>query len=415
VSNAPYRRYLLATGSWFLCWGLHAVILPWLVVQELRESPERVGLVQGLALLPSLPLLLIGGAAADRAEPRRLLLALHATIAALLVALAALVAAGGLSYWRLIGFAVAAGALNALQHPARDAELNRVARAAIGRGVVGASVVGQVGQAVGGLAGAALAVLGAPLVLLVQAGVALAGVIPLLALRGGTPARSAPAGGHPSLLAGWNGAIRALARSPVLAPVFALTACVGLLFVGVYGVCLPLLVRDVYGRGPRETALILSMLPLGGIVGGLFVFARGGIRRNGRAMVLGQAFAALCVGTIALAPPLWGANLAVLGWGIGSTYFLSAGRTLFHLHAPEAQRATLLGLYVLGILGAGPIGSLLSGILVAELGVHGALAVQAGAMLAFVGAAAALSGILGAEGYPPPVAPVPVAPPTEDA
>jgi MFS family permease len=404
VSNVAYRLFLLATGSWFLCWGLQAVVQPWLVVQELRESPARVGLLQSLALLPSLPLLLLGGAAADRAEPRRLLVALHATIGALLVALAGLVAWGGLSYGRLIAFAITAGALNALQHPARDAELNRVSRAAIGRGVVGASVIGQAGQAVGALAGAALAARGAVFVLLVQAGVAFAGLLPLLALPGG-PARSAPEGGHPSLLAGWAGAFRALRRSPVLGPVFALTCCVGLLFVGPYNVVIPLLVRDVYGGGPSETALLLSMMPLGGILGGLFVFARGGIRRNGHAVLLGQAAAALCIGAIAFAPPFWGANLLVFGWGLGSSYFLSAGRTLFHLHAPEAQRATLLGLYVLGILGAGPVGSLLSGFLVAELGVHGALAVQGVAMLGFVGAAAAGTGIARAEGYLPPDAP----------
>jgi MFS family permease len=401
VSNAPYRSFLLATGSWFLCWGLQAVVLPWLVVQELRESPERVGLVQGLALLPAIPLLLVGGAAADRAEPRRLLLALHATIAALLVGLAALVAAGGLSYGRLLAFACACGALNALQHPARDAELNRLSRAAIGRGVAQASVVGQVGQAAGGLAGAALAALGAPFVLLVQAAVALAGIVPLLALRGGPPARLGAHGGHPSILSGWGAALGALARSPVLLPVFLLTACVGLLFVGVYGVVLPLLVRDVYAGGPRETGLLMAMLPVGGIAGGLVVVARGGIGRNGRAILVGQAAAALCIGGVALAPPFAGALLGVFGWGFASGYFLSAGRTLFHLHAPEAQRATLLGLYVLGILGAGPLGSLLSGVLVAKLGAHGALAVQAGLMLALVGVTALGTGIARAESYPP--------------
>ena len=59
----------------------------------------------------------------------------------------------------------------------------------------------------------------------------------------------------------------------------------------------------------------------------------------------------------------------------------------------------ILGIYVLGILGAGPVGSLLSGFLVAELGVHGALAVQGALMLVFVGAAAAGTGIARADGY----------------
>jgi MFS family permease len=387
VSDARYLHFLLATGSWFLAWGLQSVVLPWLVVETLRESPARVGLAQGLALLPALPLLLLGGAVADRVEPRRLLLALHGALALLFAGLALLVERGGLSYSRLLLFALGAGALNALQSPARDTQLYPIARDAISRGVAGANLVTQAGQAAGGLAGAALSGLGAPFVLGVQALLALAGTLPV-ALLGRTreAGRTPPPPRRP--LAGVGAALGVAARSEILRPVLLLTVCVGLLFVGPYGVVLPLLVRDVYGGGPREIGVLVSVLPLGGIVAGLAIFARGGIRRNGRALLVGQGFAALCIGALAAAPPFAGAVALVLGWGVGSAFFLSAGRTLFHLAAPEAQRGTLLGLYALGILGAGPLGSLLSGALVGWLGPHATLALQAAAMLAFVGVAA---------------------------
>jgi hypothetical protein len=314
----------------------------------------------------------------------------------LFASLAWLLAAEGLTYPRLLAFALAAGAVNALQHPARDQQLSRVAREFIGRGVAGANLVGQAGQALGALAGAALAFLGAPFVLGLQAALGLAGVLPLAALREPREPASLPkAGAGRPLLAGLGDALRVARRSPVLGPVLWLTSAVGLLFVGPYGVVLPLLVRDVYAGGPREIGLLASMLPVGGIAGGLVLFVRGGVRRNGRALLLGQAFAALCVGSLALAPPLAGAALAVFGWGFGSAFFLSAGRTLFHVHAPEHQRATLLALYILGILGAGPLGSLLSGALVGSLGSHGALGLQAAAMLGCVGLVAWRSGIAG--------------------
>ena len=403
LPRARYAAFLLGTASWFLAWGLQAVIFPWLVVTELRESPERVGLAQTVALLPALPLLLLGGALGDRREPSRLLAALHVVLAAVFAALAALVAAGGLSYARFLAFAFATGALNALQVPARDAQLYPVARNALSRGVVGANLVGQLGQAAGGVAGAWLSALGAPAVLLVQAVLALAGAAPSAWLRGGAPAR-APVAGAPAarpVLRGIASDLRLAFASPALRPVLLLTACVGLLFVGPYGVVLPLLVRDVYGGGPREMGLLVSMLPLGGILGGLALFARGGLRRNGRALLLGQGFAALCMASLALAPPFAGACAAVLGWGVGSAFFLSAGRTLFHLGAPPAQRATLLGVYSLGILGAGPLGSLLSGVEVAAVGPHAALGLHAGAMLACVGLAAAQGGLLAREGRLP--------------
>jgi MFS family permease len=286
VSNPRYAYFLMATASWFLSWGLQAVTLPWLVVEVLRESPERVGLAQGLGQLPALPLLLLGGAAADRLDARRLLLALHGAVGLLFAGLAWLLAAEGLTYPRLLAFALAAGAVNALQHPARDQQLSRVAREFIGRGVAGANLVGQAGQALGALAGAALAFLGAPFVLGLQAALGLAGVLPLAALREPREPASLPkAGAGRPLLAGLGDALRVARRSPVLGPVLWLTSAVGLLFVGPYGVVLPLLVRDVYAGGPREIGLLASMLPVGGIAGGLVLFVRGGVRRNGRALL----------------------------------------------------------------------------------------------------------------------------------
>ena len=215
---ASYTRFLLGSALWFLAFGLQSVVFPWLVVAVLQESPARVGLAQTLSLVPALPLLLVGGTLADRAEPRRLLVALHLAFALLCAALAALVAAGGLSYPRLLGFALAGGALSALQVPARDAQLYPIARASLSRGVVGANLATQGAQAAGGLAGAALAALGAPAVLLVQACLALAGALPVAALRG---LAAAPAASHAQRPgpAGIAAAIRAAWRSPVLRPV----------------------------------------------------------------------------------------------------------------------------------------------------------------------------------------------------
>ena len=384
---ASYTRFLLGNALWFLAFGLQSVVFPWLVVEVLRESPARVGLAQTFSLVPALPLLLVGGTLADRFDPRRLLVALHLVFALLCAGLAALVAAGGLSYPRLLGFALLGGALSALQVPARDAQLYPIARASLSRGVVGANLVTQGAQAAGGLAAAALAALGAPAVLLVQAALALAGAIPVAALR--SPAAS-PALAHAPRpgLAGIGAALRAAWHSPVLRPVVLLNLAVGVLFVGPYGVVLPLLVRDVYGGGPREIGLLLAMLPLGGIAASLAVFARGGIRRNGRALLLGQGFASLCIGALAATPPFAGAAAAVLLWGVGSAFFLSAGRTLCFGYAPESQRATLLALHALGILGGGVLGSLLCGGLVSVLGTPATLALQAGAMLACLALAA---------------------------
>ena len=400
LPRAPYAAFLLGTASWFVAWGLQSVVFAWLVVSELGESPARVGLAQTAALLPAVPLVLLGGALGDRRDPSGILAALHVSFGAVLAALAGVVATGALSYPLLLAFAAASGSLNALQVPARDAQLYPLARVALSRGVVGANLVAQVGQAFGGIAGTALGWVGAPVVIGLQAALAVSGAAPALWLRHRVVSfvpQPPPEAARGRVLADVAGGLRVALRSPALRPVLLLTALVGLLFVGVYGVVLPLLVRDAYRGGPRELSVLLSMVPLGGIAGGIAIYLRGGIRSNGRALVLGQAFSAACIGSLAAAPPFAGACAAVFGWGAGSAYFLAAGRTLFHLGAPPAQRATLLGLYSLGILGTGPIGSLLSGVLVGAVGPHRALALQAGAMLLCMGLVTARSRILHGE------------------
>jgi MFS family permease len=180
-----------------------------------------------------------------------------------------------------------------------------------------------------------------------------------------------------------------VARSVVLLPVLALAVSVGICFIGTYLVLLPLLVRDHYGGGGASMGVLLAMLPAGGIAAGSVIFARGGLRRNGGPLLVGQAAAALCILGLASGPPFPAAALYVLGWGLASAFFMNAGRTLFQQHATPENRGRVLSLYALGFMGPGLVGSLLAGVLADAFGVHAALAALAIAMLSCVAAVAA--------------------------
>ena len=140
LPKRPYARFLAGTISWFLAFGMQALVFQWLVVETLQERPARVGFAQTAALLPAVVLLLLGGAVADRVDRRRLLLWLHVGAASLFMWLAGIVAAGQLSYGVLIGFAVALGSTTAFGLPARDAQLWDVAGASLRRAVVGSNL-----------------------------------------------------------------------------------------------------------------------------------------------------------------------------------------------------------------------------------------------------------------------------------
>ena len=51
-TRAHYVRFLVGSSSWFLAFGMQALVFQWLVVATLEESPARVGLAQAAGLLP---------------------------------------------------------------------------------------------------------------------------------------------------------------------------------------------------------------------------------------------------------------------------------------------------------------------------------------------------------------------------
>src|SRR5690606_7882608 len=104
ASARAFRWFAAGVGSWFAGWGMNSSLFAWLVAGELRAEPAWVGVAQSSVMLPSLLFLLLGGAIADRVDPRRLLMGLHVLVAGPVLALAAAVAAGLLSIPALLAY-----------------------------------------------------------------------------------------------------------------------------------------------------------------------------------------------------------------------------------------------------------------------------------------------------------------------
>src|SRR5438874_3981157 len=125
---AAFRWYLGGVGSWFASYGMGSILFPWLVAVVLREPPHRIGLAQLALMGPSVALLLFGGAAADRAYCRALLVRYHLLALIPPLALAAAIAAGIASYPIVLVYGMALGTLSAFVMPARDSLLTRIAQ-----------------------------------------------------------------------------------------------------------------------------------------------------------------------------------------------------------------------------------------------------------------------------------------------
>jgi len=370
--------YLAGVSSWFASSGMQTIVFPWLVTVVLHEPAARVGIAQMSLMAPSIFLMLLGGAVADRADCRRLLVRGHLVAALPPLLLGVVIARGGLAYSGLIAYALAVGTAGAFVMPARDAMLTRVAAGGLGRAVAVMTATQFAAQLAGIGVGGSAGAIGAPALLLLQAAVLAFGGIAALRLPAAPPVAGAAA---QSRLRAMRDGLRAAAESPILVPVLIANLAVGVLYVGAFLVILPLIVRDVYGGDSAQLSLV-SLGFWGGTIGSTLVQIRlGALRRPGRAIVL-----ALFLGAGVLAAMAWPGSFPAfvalcLVWGLGAGVVMTQARTLVQSAAPETHRARILSLFQLGLMGGAPVGALLIGYLAALTGPRGAAVYPAGCML----------------------------------
>ena len=363
--GAPYAWFLASGGSWFASWGMQQVVFAWLVVDVLNEDAARVGTAQMVGTLPSVVFLLLGGALADRVERRQTLLLTHVGGGLAALVLVAVIVSQRLDFGAVLVYAALWGILHAIQLPARDAMLFDVGQRALSRAVSGATLVTFIGQAAGNLLVGAATWLGAPPILGLQSLVTFAGAGPTWKLPRVSPLGPAERK-HP--LREIRDGLRIVFHSTRLRPLTMLVAFNGVFFVGPYFVLVPIQLRDAYGGGVGELALMMTMFPLGTITASTALLWLGRLPHRGRYHLTGQAIGALCLVAIGSVPPLPVVLLLSFVWGLGGGLFLNLGRILFLESAPESHRGRCLSVYMLALLGMAPIGTQLAGWVGAVLG-----------------------------------------------
>lgn len=396
--RAQVPWYFGGVSSWFLATGAQMSLFPYLVAVVLEEDARRVGLAQMSAMLPALLLMLLGGAAADRSDCRRLLIRLHLVAAIPPMALAAVVANGQLTYSALIAYGIAMGCVTAFVVPARDSLLSRVAGQDVQRAVIATMGIQNISQIVGIVVGGLAAAIGSPSVLVFQSlflalgSAACAQLLPAPAASRPPGATSAADEIRAGLLEVW--------QNPRILSATALAGGVGLFFMGSFIVAIPLLLRDVYGGSSPEIAAGNASMMIGMLVGTGALFMRGGVRRQGRALVIAQVTGSCLLASLSLAPPEFALYALILAFGAGGGVAMPAGRTLVQEAASDEQRARVLSVYSLGFMGAAPLGALGMGFLVEAFGARLAMLFPAGMMLLTIAATCALTDIWSFTGAP---------------
>jgi MFS family permease len=380
-TQASLNRYLIAQTSYFAAVGLSSVLLPWLLAHELHAGEALIGVAQALSALPTMLLVLIGGAAADGRNLRQYVAQLQLTVALAPIALGMALALQAASLASVIAYGVIMATISAFIMPARDALLFHVAPNELGLSRTVATAISATfgGQLIGILLGGAASSAGAVALLSAQAALLAVAAIATAKIK---PARehAATTTGRPqvrTVLTQVKQGVGAAWRNERLRTVILLIVLGSPVFNGVFLVGFPLLNRAHYGNGSATLAGMPLAFMIGVTMSSLVLARLKPVLRQGRVFMFAYANSFLVMSVLHFELPYPALIALILWWGLAAGVGATISRSIVQAAAPEAFRARVLSIFQFGQVWGGPLGALVIGLAAQSFGVLNALLVPA--------------------------------------
>jgi len=357
----------------------------WLVFTQLtHHDASAVGVVMALQFAPQLLLLPWTGAAADRFNQRKLLIATQATMGGLSLALGILTVAGVVQLWHVYIFAFLFGSAAAFDAPVRQtfvAEL--VGDEDLHNAVALNSTSFNAARMIGpGVSGIIIAATGTGWAFLLN-GLSFIAVLISLAflrisdLRPNARALRTKGSFVEGLRYAWG--------RPDLKAILVM-----LFLIGTFGLNFPIFISTmavgVFQADAREYGLLSSIMAIGTMAGALLGAGRD--RPRFGLLLVGAGVFGLGCTFAAVAPSYWLFAIALVVIGVAALTFTNTTNSLMQLSTEPAMRGRVMALRVGIALGGTPIGAPIVGWLANHCGPRWALGV--GAASGFAAAAVAV-------------------------
>ncbi|MFN2140586.1 MAG: MFS transporter [Candidatus Promineifilaceae bacterium] len=355
------------------------VIAEGYLIYEITDSTFWLGAVGFIALLPVVPISLVGGVLIDRLARRKLLLVTQIGLMLQAALFGLLALSGRLSLPSVIFLYFIFGALLAIDNPARRAFLvDIVDRDDLANAVALNATIFNISSVIGfALGGVLIAAIGVGGTMMLNAVSYLFPVIALALIR-------VPDVGldkeHKSLGVAMTEGIVTLWRQPTILGVIAVTTVVGGLAYPVIGL-MPAYAKDIMGVDSIGLGILLSAVALGSVLG-TFGAARLGTNRRGRSLIVASFVLPLLVIAFAHSPSMIFACLVLVGVGFVLLILQSLAITLVQLHTPDRVRGRVMTIYSMLHAGSDTGGNLVIGALAVQIGLT--LALTAGSIVAIL-------------------------------
>jgi MFS family permease len=352
------------------------------------NSATDLSYVLAAQIAPSLIFALVGGVAADRFPPQRVIVAANLLMAVGEGAFGVLVLTGHPPLWAMIGLEALTGTGVAVFYPASQALLPRI----VPRGMLqDASAISRLSMNTGQMAGAAAAGLlvaaAGPGWALVLCGIGMVSTVPLLLSIRATPVlrsgqgrdRHGTARPAPSMLADLREGWSEFRSHTWLWVIVAQFGVVMMAWYGAFAVLGPVVAREHLG-GPAAWGAITAADSFGLITGGLLAL-RFTPRRPMLFVVLTGAAIAVSPLSLAMVLPLPAVCLASFGLGVFIEMMMVQWTVTLARNIPPDKLARVSSYDVLGTVMAMPVGALIAGPLGTMIGISSAQYAAAAAIV----------------------------------
>src|SRR3989440_11938191 len=350
-----FRRYIIGsaisdTGTW-----MQVMTQGW-VMATLTTSAFMLGLVNLCAGLPMLALTMVGGAAADRFDKRKILLITQYIQIGIAISIGLLIWRGKIAIWQVFVFAAIQGVSNSFEMPTLSALVPELvkreeiqAAISLDRSVFHGSRV--VGPAVGGVLVSAWGLASA---FFVNAVSFVALIIAILSLP---PRRRGTAEEEEKRASGIKEGFRYIAKDTPSRAMLVLIATQSFCIFPIITVMMPLYGRLVLHLGADQVGLLMGASAVGSVVGSLFLI---GLPRDKRVplMMINAAAVTGAIFGLSRAPSFYIATALMIINSLGLATNFGLCSTIVQERAPDYLRGRVSAVFMLSFVGIMPIAGL---------------------------------------------------------
>ncbi|MDT8284483.1 MAG: MFS transporter [Thermovirgaceae bacterium] len=359
LGSRNYRLFFMGQSVSLIGLWIQRIALSWLVYR-ITLSPLSLGFVDFIGQIPVFCLTLFTGVWLDRSDLRNVLIVTQWLAVAQALLLAALTLSGFVSYWHIVFLSAFLGVVNSFDMPARQAYVIQLVerKEDLGNAIALNSSLFNGARLIGpSIAGIAIAAVGEGFCFLFN-GISFLGTI--AALRSiKTPLKETPTASRKGVSGVLEGIEYAFGSRVIreLLMLLALLSLIGLPYL----VLLPVFAREVLGGGPQTLGYLMASSGVGALGGTFFLASRKGTGALPGIIARATALFGLSLSAFAVSATPWLSFLLISVAGFGMVLAISACNTLLQTLVDDHMRARVMSLYVMSLIGIGPLGSLMAG------------------------------------------------------